>query len=60
MTDSPDPTAAKAAAAARLAALVKQKRAGGAAHAAFAGKGAPAAQDAASRSLSKSKPALRK
>ncbi len=60
MTDSSDPAAIKTAAAARLAALVERKRAGGSAHTALNGKGAASEQAAASRSLNKSKPALRK
>jgi hypothetical protein len=60
MTDSADPAAAKAAAAARLAELVKRKRAAGGAHAPLNGKGTQSEQDAAARSAAKSKPALRK
>jgi len=60
MTDTSDPAAAKAAAAARLAALVERKRAGRSAHGALNGEGTASEQAAASRSLNKSKPALRK
>jgi hypothetical protein len=60
MTQSADPAAAKAAATARLAALVERKRAGGASHTDLNGKGVQSRQAAQSRSLNKSKPALRK
>jgi hypothetical protein len=60
MTEPSDPTVAKSAAAARLAELVKRKRAAGQAHGALNGKGTQSEQAAASRSASKSKPALRK
>lgn len=60
MTDSPDPAAAKAAAAARLAELVKRKHDGKAAHMPLNGKGVQSEQAAAARSASKSRPALRK
>ena len=60
MNETPDPAAAKAEAAARLAELVKRKRQAGGAHAALNGKGLQSEQAAASRSANKSKPALRK
>lgn len=60
MTDSSDPAAVKAAAAARLAELVRRKRAAEGAHAPLNGKGVQSEQAAAARSASRSKPALRK
>lgn len=60
MTDSPDPADPKAVAAVRLAELVKRKQTRGAPHSALNGKGTQSEQAAASRSASKSKPALRK
>ena len=54
------PTDAKTAAAARLAEMVKRKRAAGPAHLALNGKQGESEQAAAARSAAKSRPALRK
>jgi hypothetical protein len=55
-----EPTDPKTAATARLAELVRRKRAAGPAHVALNGKQGQSEQAAAAHSASKSKPALRK